>query len=225
MKVLLGLRTAALVASSAALLAGCGGVHPGAAADLDGYRIPLETVDAQTAALCAVGPQALGVAEGQQVDVRSLRQYVLDEQMGLRQAELAAEELGLEVPMRESSLEELEQVLASRGASTEGLAPEEVEAFVAFAQDSQRAAQLRSAVDEELTGQPPAAGQEISAETMELLEAQVDVAEVDPRFGADAASSGSLSVPVSENAQVPSLEDANAMQSFLADRPAEQSCG
>jgi hypothetical protein len=229
-------RAAALLAASALVVTGCG-AHPGAAADLDGYRIPMETVDDQAAALCAVGPElVLGAAEGQQADGHTFRVRVVSTLVRLRMAELAAEELGLDVPVREVTADELE----SLNVPTEDLSGSEIDHVVAYINDNLRIATLLDAIHLELTGQPRAQEEPLSQEALDLMEEQVDDVEIDPRLGLDeqleeTLASGSVSVPVSDGAQAPlpagdgaqpptAAEEAER-QSFLSELPAEQRCG
>jgi hypothetical protein len=230
-------RAAALLAASALVVAGCG-AHPGAAADLDGYQIPMETVDDQAAALCAVGPVlVLGAMEGQQADGRAFRVRVVSSLVRLRMAELAADELGLDVPVREVTADDLAS--PSLNVPTENLSGSEIDHVVAYINDNLRISTLLDAVHQELTGQPRAQNEPLSQETLDLLEQQVDDVEIDPRLGLDeqleeTLASGSFSVPVSDGAQAPPAGDGAEpptpaeeaqRQTFLSGLPAEQRCG
>jgi hypothetical protein len=224
-KVQLGLRMAALAAVSTGVLSACGGAHPGAAAELDGYRIPMQVVDEQAAALCAVGPSVLlsGLAEGDQVDNQSFREIAARAQVQLRMAELAADELGLDVPTREVGIEELQ-------VPTEDLDDAEEAGLLDFFEDTVRTRSLLSAVTERLS-QDLGEGEDPNQATLDFLLSQVDDVSIDPRLGIDenlesAASSGSLSVAVSDAAELPDgAEDPAGLQTALDDLPASQTCG
>ena len=235
MKATLSGRVGALLAASALVVAGCG-AHPGAAADLDGYRIPMQTVDDQAAALCAVGPAlVLGAQEGQQADGHAFRVRVVSTLVRLRMAELAAEELGLDVPVREVTTDEL----ASLNVPTEDLSSSEIDHVIAYINDNLRIATLLDAIHQELTGEPRAQEEPVSQEALDLIEEQVDDVEIDPRLGLDerleeTLTSGSVSVPVSEGAQAPPAGDGSEppdpadeadREAFLSGLPAEQRCG
>jgi hypothetical protein len=221
------MRAVAAAVASTVLVAGCGGSHPGAAAVLDGYRIPMEAVDEQAAALCAVGPAlVMGAGEGEKVEGRTFRSIVVGVQVQLRQAELAAEELGLDVPSTQASAEDL----ASIGVPVEDLSQAEIDALLDFYDDNTRTRALSNAIAERLSEDSGAQDQALVDETVAFLEAQVDEVEIDPRLGLDAElddtlSGGSVSVPVSEAARAPSAEDPVGLQSFVSGLPAEQSCG
>jgi hypothetical protein len=218
----LGPRAAALAAAGSMLVAGCGSAHPGAAADLDGYRIPMATVDEQAAALCQA-PRLLGAAEGQNIDQRTFRVTVLGVKVQHRRAQLAADELGIEVPDPQVT----EQELFELGIPTDDLSGAELDSLIEFFTEYNRTQALLPEISERVAEETGAAGEELNGEVFDLLEEQVDDVEVDPRLGLgpdlqEISSSGSLSVPVSDGTQ-PAADDP-ALESFVAGLPAAQSC-
>jgi len=215
------LRRAALAAAATMLVGACGSAHPGAAAVLDGYRIPMRTVDEQAAALCAVGLAVLtGGPEGQVVEGQSFRRSVAVRQIQLRMAELAAEELDIEVPDKEVDIEDL-------GIPTEDLEEADTDALLDFYADNTRLTDLFSAVSLRLA--EDSSVQQGQEQALEFVLGQVDDVSIDPRLGLTAdleetAVSGSVSVPVSEGAQPPSPEDTAGLQAFVSELPPQLTC-
>ena len=209
------------------LVTGCGGAYPGAAATLDDYRIPMSTVDTQAAALCNIGPQVvLGSEEGQQVAARTFRAIALSVQVQLRQAELAAEELGIDLPADAATEEDLVTV----GVPTEELSQDDIDAVLDFYDDNIRVGTLRQRISERLAEDTGAQQEALEEETTQFLEKQIDDVAVDPRLGVDenledTAASGSVSVPVSEAARGLLAEDPAELESSVSDLPTDQSCG
>jgi hypothetical protein len=209
------------------LVTGCGGAYPGAAATLDGYRVPMSTVDEQAAALCNIGPQVvLGSEAGQQVAARTFRAIALSVQVQLRQAELAAEELGIDVPADAATEEDLVTV----GVPTEDLSEDDIDAVLHFYDDNIRVGTLRQRISQQLAEESGAEQQAVEEETAQFLEEQIDDVAVDPRLGVDenledTAASGSVSVAVSESARGLLAQDAAELESSVSDLPTDQSCG
>jgi hypothetical protein len=187
----------------------------------------MSTVDEQAAALCNIGPQVvLGSEAGQQVAARTFRAIALSVQVQLRQAELAAEELGIDVPADAATEEDLVTV----GVPTEDLSEDDIDAVLDFYDDNIRVGTLRQRISQQLAEESGAEQQAVEEETAQFLEEQIDDVAVDPRLGVDenledTAASGSVSVAVSESARGLLAQDAAELESSVSDLPADQSCG
>jgi hypothetical protein len=227
------LRSASLTAAAAVLVAGCGAAHPGAAADVDGYRIEMDTVNEQAAALC-LAPRLLGIAEGQRLDRSSSRRAVVGVKVQLRMAELAADELGIEVPAPQVTEDEL----FSQGIPIGEYSESETEAMLEFWGEFRHMSELIQQISLQLREETGVEGAELDSEVFAFLEEQVDDVDIDPRVGLEGdltptSPSGSLSVPVSDLAQPPAAtgpepqtaEEAERSQSFVSGLPASQTCG
>jgi hypothetical protein len=227
------LRSAALAAAATVLVAGCGAAHPGAAADVDGYRIAMDTVNEQAAALC-LAPALLGVADGDKLDRSTSRRAVVGVKVQLRMAELAAEELGINVPPPQVTEDEL----AGQGIPIGEYGESETQAMLEFWGEFRHMSELVQQISEQLGEETGAEGEELQSQVFAYLEEQVDDVDIDPRVGLEGdltptSPSGSLSVPVSDLAQPPTAtgteaqtaEEAERSQAFVSDLPASQTCG
>jgi hypothetical protein len=227
------LRSAALAAATAVLVAGCGAAHPGAAADVDGYRIGMDTVNDQAAALC-LAPRLLGITEGQKLDKSSSRRAVVGVKVQLRKALLAAEDLGIDVPAPQVTEDELFRQGIPIGEYTES----QTDAMLEFWGEFRHMSELVEEISQRLREETGAEGDQLQSEVAALLDQQVDDVDIDPRVGLEGdltptSPSGSLSVPVSDLAQppaatgaeAPTADDAERSQSFVSGLPASQTCG
>jgi hypothetical protein len=227
------LRSAAVAAVTLVLAAGCGAAHPGAAADVDGYRITMDTVNEQAAALC-LAPRLLGIAEGQKLDRSSSRRAVVGVKVQLRMAELAAEELGIDV----SAPQVTEDELVTQGIPIQEYSESQTDAMLEFWGEFRHMSELVEQITQRLSEESGTEGEELQSEVYAYLAEQVDEVDIDPRVGLEGdltatSPSGSLSVPVSDLAQPPAVtgteaptaEEAQRSQSFVSDLPASQTCG
>lgn len=179
-------RRAGVVATAAAVLAvsvGCG-VHPGAAADVDGTRIALDDVDRYTEAFCdatsAFAESQPGAAGAQPVERQELRQQVAGVLIRLELAREVAEDLDVEVAPSELAVDE-----AALPPAIQELEDDQRETLVELFGQSQELSVLYGAIGEEVdpdgaNPDPVAAGQEYVAE--QTSDADISV---DPRIGLD----------------------------------------
>lgn len=198
----MGVRIAALVAPAALLLAGCGSVHPGAAAVVDGERISFSDVDTTASAYCV-----LTTAQGRQADAAVLRRQAVADHVALRVARDLAEQRGVRVPESAWRVPE-----AGREQLAEQVDAAELDEVVRAAELNGRLFATLAALggpegDGELAGGPfydetqrQEAGRALVAEELERRDV-----ELDPRLGLDASlteatSDGALSVSTGEPA-------------------------
>lgn len=219
---------AGLAATAVLLLAGCSTVAPGVAASVGDEEVSVEQVDAFASALCSLSVgAAAGNPDGAQVATRSARSNAVGILIDVALANQFADRVGYELDG---------QTLASALVSAEGqAAPLDeadraafLEAFRAFTRGNEAVAAVgrRSLAAQGVESPDPP---EISQEGLRLLgeyAAGVDI-EVDPRFGSYQdgrllAGSGSLSVPVSQDAQAAAA--AELPEELLARLPPAQKC-
>lgn len=203
---------AAGLAAAGLVLSACGQVHPGAAAVIGGTRIPMDEVDTLSAAYCRA-TVAIAESQGQPVNPAEgidSRRTVLGLLLQLEIARQAAESLGVTAepstyvaddqsfqPLLDAVGEEyaddvtrLVRATGETGALQAAIGAHQLGEDVAD-------------VDPQQAQQQQQSGQEYIAE----FGADVDI-EIDPRFGLAPdgqvlAQTGSLSVPVSEEAVTP----------------------
>jgi hypothetical protein len=218
-------KVSALVAGAALALSGCG-LHPGAAAVVDGVTISDSQVDDTAAALCS-NTLANAKAQGQPKPALASR--------GARQAAVRFM---------------VDAELAREFAKAKGITPPQSDVSAALAQNEQAITALpkdlqpvfrdflRGYVEEQLIlreagrkslGGSPTDEQAITegSRLRQKWASSVDV-EVDPRFGTWtkgtlAASGGSLSVPVSRSASAGA--NTNPSADWVSGLPASQTCG
>ena len=181
-------RRAGAVAAAAAVIGlggGCG-VHPGAAAEVDGTRIALDEVDVYTAALCdsvTAFTQAQPNAPGAQpVGRQELRQQVVGLLVRLELTRDAAEDLGVEVSPADLVVDEDDPALQ---AAIEALGEGQQETLLELFDKSQELEVLNAAIGQDVdpegtTPDPVSAGREYVTE----LVSEADI-NVDPRVGLD----------------------------------------
>lgn len=205
-------KVTALAVLAVLSLAGCAGLRPGVAAEVDGDRITMERLDAFAAGLCtysAASPNGAGsVADARRAALGLLVRAELAEKY-------AAEFRDQLVPA------DIDRVVNDNVApAVESLPDDEREVFLAEVRDSIEGDQLTSQAAAALvTSQGDDLTQEaVTQATQTLLANWSDAADVelDPRFGTwsdleVAASSGSLSVPAaSEEEPDPGLPAARS---------------
>lgn len=183
----------ALLGATALLISGCGPVHPGAAAVVDGQRVSMQQVDETASAYCAyvlASAQSQGDIDNAQIRQRSVMLLVQGEV-----ADAIADEEGLEVKVPALGAAERAQVDAAFGRDADDV--------VTLIQRDQRTSQIAIALGREAgaTGGDEglfAAG----AQVLDQALGDADVS-IDPRFGlssdnqplSEIGVSGSLSVP------------------------------
>jgi len=183
-----------------AVLAGCGGVYPGAAAVVDGETIPLDEVDELARAVCSA-QVVVAQQDPTQLDpnMAVYRNSVLSTLVNDRLASAATDELGIEVPPAayERDLSEFEEIFAA-------LSEEEESSLREFLVLSRRLQVATRLIGQQVGGEQAAANPQVadSAGLQYLVDeaASADV-ELDPRFGELTSGqvvggSGSLSVPL-----------------------------
>lgn len=190
----------AVAAAALVLLAGCGDVSPGAAATVDGTRIDRQTVDDYARAACAADSTYADLTQQEftATPTAVYRQQVLTVLVNEQIAELADEELGLDIPPSAYDLPddpEFSRLL-------EALDAEDEEAYRAYFDAFLRFQAVAIAVGEQ---EDPAAAEDeqaafnVGQQALAAYADEQDV-ELDPRFGdftggQVVGGSGSLSVP------------------------------
>ena len=214
-------KVSALVAGAALALSGCG-LHPGAAAVVDGVTISNVQVDDTASALCAVNVEA-AKAQGQELPSRGARQaavqYLID-------AELSKEfgrAKGITPPQSEVS-----NALAQNEQSISRLPKDEQAVFRDFLRTYVEGQLiLREAGRASLGGSPD--DQQAIAEGTRLRQqwAKSVKIEVDPRYGQWAKGrlatvGGSLSIPVSQRATAG--DNVQPSAEWISGLPVSQKC-
>ena len=190
------LRHLLTAAGAALLLAGCGSVHPGAAAVIDGTTISMSRADDVATVYCKLSllsaPEAAPIPNA---DVR--RQAVTDLAVGIV-ADDMAEEAGLDP--NPSSYEISRSQRNELAQTFEG---SELDDVVATINESQRAFAIAELLGAEENDDPDAEPQQLQEQGLQLIQAELQRRELefDPRFGIgddlrQVANTGSLSVPV-----------------------------
>lgn len=199
----------AVLGLAALLMAGCGPVNPGAAAVVDGTRIPMSDVDDVADVYCTASLSGQGSAAG--IDSSALRRQSVADLVSGAVADRVAKERGYEITVPALATADQEQLVQMFGDDLDAALEliERNQRTGAIAQEMAREAGA-SAQDGEALAQ---AGQQLLAQAT----AESDI-EIDPRFGLDdtiqqIADSGSLSVAGGEL-------DATATE----DRPAALQC-
>ncbi|MBD1269080.1 hypothetical protein IDH50_02435 [Aeromicrobium tamlense] len=200
----------AVLGLAALLMAGCGPVNPGAAAVVDGTRIPMSDVDDVadvycTASLSGQGGSAAGI------DSSALRRQSVADLVSGAVADRVAKERGYQVTVPALAAADREQL--------EQMFGDDLDAALELIERNQRtgviAQQMAREADSSL--QEGEALQQAGQQLLAQATADSDI-EIDPRFGLDdtvqqIADSGSLSVAGGEL-------DATATE----DRPAALQC-
>lgn len=213
------------LAATVALLTGCG-VHPGAAAVVGDTTISADQVDAVASALCSANAPA---AQGQPVPSRSARQGALRVMLDSEVSRQFGQAQGVQPDKRLVS-----EAVAHEQASIQSLPKDEQAAFQqALKGYAEGQATLLAVGSRYLAsqGKPTSNQNQDVAEGRRLRGAfasKLDI-QVDPRFGSFdaktgdmAATSGSLSVPVSSGAADGATPDPSA--GWVASLPASQKC-
>ncbi|MTB87990.1 hypothetical protein H9L21_03350 [Aeromicrobium senzhongii] len=186
----------AVLGLAALLLAGCGPVHPGAAAVVGDTRIPMSDVDDVASVYCAASKQQAQQGGAGSVDSAALRRQSL--------ADLLVGEIADQIAQERDLTIEVPALTAEDKAQLEQMFGDQVDEAVKLVERNQRTSAIAlelgreaapAGTDEEQLVQ---AGQQLLAQQI----AEFDVS-VDPRFGLDetiqqVSESGSLSVPGGE---------------------------
>lgn len=201
----------AVLGIAALLMAGCGPVHPGAAAVVGDTRIPLSDVDDGASVYCTASLAQAQETGSAGIDTAALRRQSLADLLSGEVADQIAQERGYKITVP--------AVGAENKAQLEELFGDQLDAALVLVERNQRtgaiAVEMAREADPTVTDEEQLAqvGQQLLAEAI----SDGDVS-VDPRFGLDetvqqVAESGSLSVSGGEL-------DATAVE----DRPAALQC-
>jgi len=202
-------------AAVALLLAGCGSIHPGAAAVVGDTSISMSRADDTASVYCRLALlSAPGGSPVSNADVR--RQAVTDLVVGAVAREMAEDaDLNLNPSTYEITPAQRKEIAAAIPGA-------ELGPVVDAIGSSQRTFAIAEALGAEEVDDPDAEPQQLREEGLQLIQAEVARRDVrfDPRFGigddgAQKASSGSLSVPVKE-ASAPDQEGLPATQQCVS---------
>lgn len=190
-----------VVAAVAMVLAGCGPVHPGAAAVVDGTEVSMSQVDDAAATYCTLSLlSAQGGAPVPNADVR--RQAVSDLVVGIV-ADDMAERAGI-TPNPSS----YEVTPTQREQIAESFSAAELDDAVRTINGSQRTFTIAEQLGARELGDPSAPAQQKQERGFQVIQAELEKRDIefDPRFGIDGklqqvASTGSLSVPASDDSE------------------------
>ena len=187
---------AVVAAAVALLLAGCGSVHPGAAAVVGDTTIPLGHADDVASVYCQLA--LLTAPEGTPInnaDVR--RQAVIDLVVGVVAREMADD---ANVTPNPSAYEISPDQRKEIGQS---FADDEIDSVVDAINASQRTFAIAELLAAERNDDPDAEAEQLREQGIQLVQAEVARRDVrfDPRYGigrdgTQKAATGSLSVPV-----------------------------
>ena len=221
----------AVAAAAGLLLTACGQVHPGAAAVVGDTRISLDQVDSLSEAYCRA-TIAIAASQEQPVEPRQgveSRRTVLSALLQLEIARATADSLGVEVPpssyaVAEQEYQGLLDVVDDEydDEVTELLSVNAETRALVVAIGAHELGQDVAEIDQQQLEQVAQQGQQVVSE----FAADVDI-DVDPRLGLGSdgqilTQTGSLSVPVSDEAVPP--QDAAAATSRLDELPDSQVC-
>ena len=185
-----------LAAAVALLLAGCGSVHPGAAAVVGDTTIPMGEADDVATVYCQL--VLLSAPEGQPIsnaDVR--RQAVTDLVVGVVARDMADDANLTPNPSA------YEITPAQRKEIAQTFSGDEIDAVVEAINASQRTFAIAELLGAERNNDPDAEAEQLRQQGLQLIQAELSRREVrfDPRYGISRdgtqnAATGSLSVPV-----------------------------
>jgi len=203
------LRTLA-AAAVALLLAGCGSVHPGAAAVVDDTTISMGQADDVAAVYCQLAvvtaPEGTPISNA---DVR--RQAVTDLVVGVVAREMA------DKANLKPIASDYEVTPTQRKEIARSVAEDEVDPVIDAINASQRTFAIAELLGAQQNDSPDAEAEQLRQQGLQLIQAEVARRDVrfDPRFGiagdgTQKAATGSLSVPV--EAPDPSQEGLPATQ-------------
>ena len=185
-----------VAAAVALLLAGCGSVHPGAAAVVGDTSIPMKQADDVASVYCRLALLSSGPsAPVPNADVR--RQAVTDLVVGVVARDMAEQ---ADVTPNPSSYE---ITRAQRADIAKSFSPGELDLVVDTIEEAQRTYAIAELLGGRRVSDPDAEAEQLRARGLELIQAELARREVrfDPRFGIardgrQKASTGSLSVTV-----------------------------
>lgn len=174
---------AAVGAVSALLLTGCAGVNPGVAADVDGTRISMSTVDETSTDFCtAIKPQLGTGTNPNLVSMGQLRGYVVRQLIIRAVSDRVAEDYGVSAGSDYRTALRSAEIQASTLAEDKRPAFAELQTSGLYANDILSQA---AKADLAASGSTDPSDEEISAATNALVEqylTDLDIV-VDPRFG------------------------------------------
>lgn len=183
-------------AAVALLLAGCGSVHPGAAAVVGDTTIPMGQADDVATVYCQLA--LLSAPEGQPIsnaDVR--RQAVTDLVVGVVARDMADDANLTPNPSA------YEITRAQRKEIAQTFSGDEIDAVVEAINASQRTFAIAELLGAERNNDPDAEAEQLRQQGLQMIQAELSRREVrfDPRYGISRdgtqnAATGSLSVPV-----------------------------
>ncbi len=195
-----------VAAAMTVVLAGCGSVHPGAAAVVGDTTISMERADDVATVYCRL--TVLSAGEGTPVDNADVRrQAVTDLVAGIVAREMA-EEAG--VTVNPSSYE---ITPAQRKEIAQAFPDDQLDTVVEAITDSQRTYAIAEQLGAREVDDPNAQAQQLREQGVQMIRAELARRDVrfDPRFGisgdgSQKAATGSLSVPVEAPAETPESE-------------------
>jgi len=223
--------------AAALLLTACGQVHPGAAATVGDSRISFDEVDTLSVAYCKA-TLADAEARGEPVPAAEgmdSRRTVLQALLVLELSRQAADKLGVEVEPAAYAADE-QSIQSLVDAVGEEYADEIDRLIEVFGEAGALQAEIGAdQLDQEVSEADVAAQQEAGRRYVGDYAADVEI-DIDPRLGLSsdvdalfatgtlpvASSTGSLSVPVSDEAVLP--DDDAAAADAIAELPSTQVC-
>jgi len=191
------MKTRLLAAAGAVLLlAGCGSVHPGAAAVVDGTEVSMSRADDVAAVYCQLS--LLSAPEGTPVPNADVRRQAVSDLVVAIVADGMAAEAGIEPNPSSYELSPTQRDELARSFSGA-----ELDRVVEAINDSQRTFAIAEELGAREIDDPDAETQQLQEAGLQLIQSEVEQRDVefDPRYGIDddlkpVAVSGSLSVPV-----------------------------
>jgi hypothetical protein len=190
------LRVLLAAATTLVLLAGCGSVHPGAAAVVGDTTISMERADDVATVYCQL--TLLSAGDGTPIDNADVRrQAVTDLVAGIVAGDMAAE---ANITVNPSSYE---ITPTQRKEIAQTFPDDEIDGVVEAINGSQRTYAIAELLGAKEVDDPDAEAQQLVDQGLQLIQAEVARRDVrfDPRFGISGdgtqkAATGSLSVPV-----------------------------
>ena len=185
-----------LAAATTLVLAGCGSVHPGAAAVVGDTTISMERADEFASVYCKLS--VLSAAEGTPIDNADVRrQAVTDLVVGVVAREMAED---AKVEVNPSSYE---ITPSQRQEIAQSFPDSELDLVVQAINESQHTYAIAEQLGAQAVDDPDAETEQLRDQGVRLIQAELARRDVrfDPRFGikgdgTQKASTGSLSVPV-----------------------------
>lgn len=182
----------AMLGLAGLVLAGCGSVHPGAAATIDGVRIPLDDVDEIARVYCLASATQGAGSSLAGVDMIGLRRQSVADLMAGELADRIAEERGYEIELPSIPAADRDQLAEMFG--------DDIDAAMELIRRNQRTTQIAIEMGREAEPNVEDENQLVQIGQQQLAESIADRdVSVDPRFGLDetlqqVGDTGSLSV-------------------------------